>query len=91
MPEFTTDIVIDIPVLSRGESGDFFVFAGGTAIRAVGFVRGLDIMRMVLSHSDLRRPADRAHDPVFVFKARVRYPFLFLGAEETNPLLYREF
>ena len=89
MPEFSTDIVIDIPVLSRGDG--FFVFAGGTTISAVGFVRGLDIIRVVLSHLSLRRPVDKAHDPISILRARVRYPFLFLAGEETNPLLYREF
>ena len=94
MPDFTSDIVLDVSVSSRGESGDFLVFAGGVAISALGIVRGLDIVRVILSHPglhSLRRSTEKACEPVPVNAARVKYPFLFLGAEKTNPLLYREF
>ena len=91
MDDIYNQIVIDVPDHADGKDQEFFVFTEGVRLAALGFIRGLGTIRLILSHPELRMPTSRLLDAIPLARARIKYPFLFLMAEETNPLLYREF
>lgn len=89
MPDFTSSIVVDVPAL--GDSNDFSVFAPETHLEAVGFLKGTNVTRLIISHPGIRIFADKAYDPIPFPRLRHKFPFIFLASADTNPLLYREF
>lgn len=92
MSEIVHTLVIDVPLSGRrNEIKDLWTFSKDVYLGAVGLLRGIDTMRLVLRHWQLRVPVNGAGNAMLISRARVKYPFLFLASQETNPLLYREF
>ncbi len=89
MVNYSNEVVLDISVLESAADGFVYVFSDGVEIQAVSYLSNDQVVRLLLSHGDLRRLPGWA--PISLRRAKLRYPFLFFETAGANPILYREF